>query len=250
MRQDLYGLLFKKFLGGTLIVGLGNACSLLGITRGNHGAPGSPLHAVLPLLLCRFASPEAGMQTLHRAIEGMLPHFSKNNPAPRNDLMGASFAKESCLVWDPKNQEVERLVGPRDPILRQHQAATEKYLSDLCLSVDEIGGQGLSPQWSDRVSLQAITGAASKAKERLRLREKREANLRLIKEEEYKAMGEVRHGERSNFDVFGCQRGKCESCDECKGYAQPLHMGLSSGPYAFLCANCGCSHSCHAEVVH
>ena len=101
------------------------------------------------------------------------------------------------------------------------------------------------------MGLQAITEATTAARDRQKLREQREANLKLIRDEEIKVMGEVPQTEqRSDFDVFGCQRGGCENCKDCKAYQQPFHMGLASGSYAFLCASCGCSHSKHAEVVH
>ena len=83
-----------------------------------------------------------------------------------------------------------------------------------------------------------------------RLKHEREANLAKIREEEYKAVGEVSNICRSNFDVFGTERGQCNACNDCKMYTQPLHRGLASGSYAFLCASCGCPHSNHKEVCH
>ena len=248
--HNLYPALWNAFLRGSVLVSLGESCSLLGVNRDNCGEDGPPMHALIPHVV-RRCNPEGGVRRLHAAAQRLAPRFSKSNAAPYNDIMAASFLQHSCCTWDPKKQDLDVFISAPEDVRRGAEADADRYLSDLCLSRDEIGGQALSACWTDTMALHAITAATSRAQDRLRLKEEREENLRHIREEEFKAMGEwVQQGQRSNFDVFGCERGKCENCDECECYAQPLHMGLASGSYAFLCASCGCSHSQHSEVVH
>ncbi|UPQ99880.1 DnaJ-like protein [Chloropicon primus] len=248
-QHDLFRMLWRAYLRGSIVATLGEACSLLGVSKGNCKTDDDPFCAVIPHVIrrCKVGG-DGGMGRLQEALKSLAPNFAKNMPAPYNDVMGASFPRDSVLAWE---KDPEFIVPAPEASLRSLNESSDQYLSDLCLSSGEIGGGELSPQWTHRMSLHAIAEAMARAGQRLKVKEEQEANMKLIREEECKVMGAVMpQEERSNFDVFGCERGACEHCQECQKYAQPYHLGLASGSYCFLCANCGCPHSKHAEVVH
>jgi hypothetical protein len=249
--HGLYEMLWEVFLKGAIIVGLGEASSLLGIGKDNCGTSGPPILALIPNVIRRGVFPTTSLQRLHDAVRNVSSHFGQSNRAPYNDVMGSSFLQHACYAWNPKNQSINCFVKAPEKFTQAVEQSSEEYLSLLCLRKDEIGGKELCNNWSHRMTHTTITAAAVGAQDRQRLKQKREESLRHIKEEEYKVVGELAHGgQRSNFDVFGCERGHCNACQDCKGYAQPLHQGIASGSYAFLCACCGCPHSDHVEVVH
>ena len=251
--HELFEALWMAHLRGAIVVGLGEAAALLGVTAGVCNGSSPHIRSLLPHVVRRCdAVAQTGIERLRRALKALSPYFSKSLKPPYNDISGASFAKDSVLAWDPMNpKEVDEVLPMPEGSEQALREASKNYLANLCLSEGEVGGGDLSRMWSHRMGLQAITEATAAARDRQKLREQREANLKLIRDEEIKVMGEVPQTEqRSDFDVFGCQRGGCENCKDCKAYQQPFHMGLASGSYAFLCASCGCSHSKHAEVVH
>ena len=74
--------------------------------------------------------------------------------------------------------------------------------------------------------------------------------MKMIRELEYEAMGEIHESQRTNFDVFGVERGACRATG-CKSYRQPLHKGIAGGgSYVFLCAACGYAAAEHVEITH
>ena len=193
------------------------------------------------------------MARLRSALESLTPVFPKGGAEPFNDVAGGALSSASAVAWDPPSGEsMEVLLSCREAQSEIEEAA-ERYLSNQCLDGARIGGLDLPSQWTHRMSLRAVVAEVAGGRDRRKLREERAGNLRMIAEEEASLAAKggfvSQGGERSNFDVFGCERGRCRESG-CERYSQPFHMGLASGSYAFLCANCGCSHAAHEEVVH
>ena len=253
-KQDIFRMVWRAHLRGAVIVGLGEACSLLGVNRGNCGL-GEYL-AVIPhaVRVCDGGGGGGGgLARLWSALESLTPIFPKGGAEPFNDVAGGALSSASAVAWAPPSGEtMEVLLSCREAQSEIEEAA-ERYLSNQCLDGARIGGLDLPSQWAHRMSLRAVVAEVAGGRERRKLREERAGNLRMIAEEEASLAAKggfvSQGGERSNFDVFGCERGRCPESG-CERYAQPFHMGLASGSYAFLCANCGVGATAHEEVVH
>ena len=177
-------------------------------------------------------------------------HNLDQRDGPYDDVLGACFLSESALAWTPTKGSVDVLAPASKPSRQRIAKDLVSHYEVAHISQEDLGGAVLHEGWFHRLSARSLKHAQIRAEATAAIREECGANLKMIRELEYEAMGEIHESQRTNFDVFGVERGACRATG-CKSYRQPLHKGIAGGgSYVFLCAACGYAAAEHVEITH
>ena len=153
--HDLYQLLWNAYLRGSIVIGLGEACSLLGINKENFGNTNLPLLALVPNVIRN-----SSLERLHNALKRISTQVHRKHVD--DDLLGGMIEKNCCYSWK------QSLSTFTTTCKMESESSANHYLSNLCLCDDDIGGEELSGSWSRTMSLKATTMAVAGARDRLR----------------------------------------------------------------------------------
>ena len=109
---------WQRFWGGALVVGVGNACALLGRQPAlQQGSNSAAAPAVLPWYLVRAGGGADGWATLHAALTAAPASPDGNASGSGSPLRGVGVLRSGCWVANPVSGRAEMLVAPCRDVL-------------------------------------------------------------------------------------------------------------------------------------